>query len=176
MIGRDRSSDGDRRRRDLGDPTGQDFEDPLSNYDPREYRDPLERALAERTVAAITHQPSVCIGPEQPVREAIDALAGLEVACLMIVEENRLLGIFSEWDVLQKVASRHGDLADRPVRDVMTENPVFVYETDSVASTLAVIARCGYRHVPVLDLQERVVGIVSPQRISCFLQEEIANA
>ena len=59
------------------------------------------------------------------------------------------------------------------VSEVMTPNPVFLYETDSLASALCVMALYGFRHVPVLDLKENIVGIVSPQRVAMFLQEQI---
>lgn len=75
--------------------------------------------------------------------------------------------------MLNKVASKDRRLQGRLVSEVMTPNPVFLYETDSLASALCVMALYGFRHVPVLDLKENIVGIVSPQRVAMFLQEQI---
>ena len=52
----------------------------------------------------------------------------------------------------------------------MTTNPVYVYESDPSAAALSVMAVSGYRHVPILDLHDRIAGIASPQRVTAFLQ------
>jgi CBS domain-containing protein len=51
----------------------------------------------------------------------------------------------------------------------MTKDPVFVYDTDSSGAALCVMAVAGHRHVPVLDREHRIIGIVTPQRITSFL-------
>ena len=148
---------------------GDEFSDPLKNYEAREYADPLERALAEEEIGTIRHEPFATISPETPVQEAINKLAALHIACLLVAEKNRLVGVFSDRDVLMKVAFEYEDIKNRPVRDVMTTDPIYVNETDSAVSALSVMAMCGYRHVPVLDLNDNLVGIISPQRITDFL-------
>ena len=147
------------------------FRDPLENYDPKVYEDSLEEALAEESVEEICHEPFVTISPETPVQQAVEKLAGLHVACLLVADEGKLVGVFSDRDVLEKVALEFDDLKDRAVREFMTSNPIYVYATDSSAAALSVIAVCGFRHVPVLDVDHNVVGIVSPQRVTRFLQQ-----
>lgn len=68
------------------------------------------------------------------------------------------------------MALEFDQLIDTPVSEVMTPGPVFVYDTDSSAAVLNVMAVSGYRHVPVLNLQGQILGIASPQRITAFLQ------
>ena len=147
------------------------FRDPLENYDPKVYSDALEEALAEETVAEICHEPFVTISPDTRVYRAVEKLAGLHVACLLVAEKGKLVGVFSDRDVLDKIALEFDDVKDRTIRELMTSNPVYVHESDSSAAALTVTAVCGFRHVPVLDLQHNVVGIVSPQRITNFLQQ-----
>ena len=151
-------------------PDPDDFQDPLENYDPREFDDPLEQALVEQETGTIRHEPYTTIAPDTPVHEAIEKLAGLHIACLLVAENDRLLGVFSERDVLSRVAFEYDDIKDQPVRDFMTADTIYVYETDSAVAALSVMALCGYRHVPVLDLNDNLVGIVSPQRVTEFLQ------
>jgi CBS domain-containing protein len=147
----------------------EEFRDPVENYDPKEYKDPLERALCEESVAAIQHEPYECISPETTVEAAVKKLAGLHIACLLVAKDGNLLGVFSDRDVLDKVALEYDELRSRPVSEVMTNNPIYVYETDSAAAALAVMVVAGYRHVPVLNLRDKLVGIVSPQRVTAFL-------
>ena len=147
-----------------------EFKDPLSNYDSATYHDPLEKAIAQQTDGAVESQPCATIAPDTPVHQAVQRLSNLEVACLVVAENRRLLGVFTERDVLDKVALQFDEVKDRPVSEVMTPKPDFVYETDAVAAALFVMAASGHRHVPVLDPNERIVGIVSPIRVTTFLQ------
>jgi len=157
-------------------PDPEEFQDPLENYDPKVYNDPLEEALAEETVDQIRHEPMATIGPDTPVGEAVRKLAGLHVACLLVEQDGELLGVFSDRDVLDKVALELDDVKDQPVRNFMTDNPVYVYETDSSAAAFSVMAVVGFRHVPVLNLKQKLVGIVSPQRATEFLQQHLPKA
>ncbi len=146
------------------------FQDPLEDYEPRTYDDPLEEALVEEEIGNIRHEPFSSISPDTTVGEAVQQLAGKHVACLLVAEDEKLVGVFADRDVLSKVAFEYDDIRDRPVREFMTDDPIYVYETDSAVSALTVMALCGYRHVPVLDLNDNLVGIISPQRVTEFLR------
>jgi CBS domain-containing protein len=151
-----------------------EFHDPLSDYGD-EFADPLEEALVRRPISAIQSQPVAKVAPTDCVKAAMRKMDEQEVACLLVIEGDRLVGIFSERDVLDKVAPRFDQVKDQPVRDVMTPDPVVVYETDSPGSAINVMAVSGFRHVPVLDVNDRVVGIISPQRVTAFLREHFAQ-
>ena len=146
------------------------FDDPLENYEPKEYNDPLERAIVEESVMQIQHQPHSSISPDTTINEAVKKLASEHVACLLVEDEGKLLGLFTDREVLDKVALET-DMLDRPVRDVMTTDPTYVREDDSIAAALCVMAIHGYRHAPILDADKKVLGVVSPQRITKFLSE-----
>lgn len=157
------------------DRSTEEFQDPLENYDPKVYDDPLERALAEETVATIQHKPLVTIPPDEPISAAVDRLAGLHVACLLVEDQGRLVGVFSDRDVLDKVSLEYDEIKGRPVSDVMTVDPIYVNEDDSAAAALSVMAVGGFRHVPVLDMDNTLVGIVSPQRVTEFLRRHLVD-
>jgi CBS domain-containing protein len=156
-------------------PSPEDFQDPLEDYEPKTYDDPLEEALAEETVAGIRHEPFVSIPPDTPIHAAVKKLSGLQVACLLVEEDRKLVGVFSGRDVLDRVSQEYDQIKHRPIRDVMTSNPFYVYETDSPAAALAVMAVAGFRHVPVLNLDDELVGIVSPQRVTAFLHRHFKS-
>ena len=158
------------------DTAADDFQDPLENYEPKSYTDPVERALAEETVEAIQHQPFETISPDTTVSDAVRKLSGLHIACLLVEADVKLVGVFSDRDVLDKVALEYDTVKDRPVREVMTTQPVYVYVTDPAAAALSVMAVSGHRHVPILDLDDRLVGIASPQRVTAFLQRHLGAA
>ena len=150
------------------------FQDPLEDYEPKTYDDPLEEAIAEEPVSHIQHQPHASIPPDMSVAEAVKKLALEHVACLLVEEDGKLIGVFTEREVLDKVALEQEQL-ERPVREVMTPDPVYVYADDPAAAALCVMAVSGYRHAPVVDSEERVLGIVSPQRVTGFLLKHFAE-
>jgi CBS domain-containing protein len=150
-----------------------EFQDPLENYEPKKYEDVLEQALVEQQIGSIRHEPFTVISAQAPIHEAVEKLAGLHIACLLVAENDKLVGVFSDRDVLRNVAFEYEQVKDRPVSEVMTRDPIYVYESDSAASALTVMALCGYRHVPVLDLNEKLIGIISPQRITDFLMRNL---
>jgi CBS domain-containing protein len=152
-----------------------EFRDPLENYDPKIYKDPLEKALAEETVGAIQFMPVATVGPGTPVHAAVDKLAGLQVACLLVEQDGRLVGVFSDRDVLDRVALEFDQVKDRPVGEIMTTDPVYAYETDSAAAALSIMAVSGFRHVPVTNIEQKVVGIVSPHRVTEFLRKHVLD-
>jgi len=148
--------------------------DHLSDYEPVDYTDPVRQRLAEEPVEAIACQPCMSVSPTTTVREAIETLNESEVSSLLVVQDDRLLGIFTERDVLEKVVERYERVAHHPVEQFMTTDPTIVYSSDPSAAAVAAIAVAGHRHVPVLDLNDKVHGITSPRRVFEFL-DAVAN-
>lgn len=161
--------------KDTGGPAEPDFVDPLGCYDRPSYRDEVEAALAEMMIADVKTTPLAMIYSDARANDAVQQLAEHHIACLMVMEGNQLIGVFTERDVLMKLADSYDDWHDRPVREFMTPSPAVVFESDSVASAVCVLAVQGYRHVPVLDVDDEVVGIASPNRILDFLQKQLAS-
>ena len=147
------------------------FEDPLSNYEPAEYPSELERALAEETVDAIQTTPYSQIGPTSTVLDAIKLLDESQVSSLLVVDEGRLVGIFTERDVLEKIVEQYPKFCNASVSELMTSDPTVIYETDPAASAVAAIAVAGHRHVPVLRVDDTILGVVSPRRVFDFIQK-----
>ena len=156
--------------------TAEDFIDPLQDFEPKTYADNIQAALAEQDVMSIQHAPFATISHEQSVEEGVRQLAEMNVGCLLVVDDGKLVGVFSDRDVLDKASLEYDDVKDKPVSEVMTPNPVYVYETDAAASALCVMAVNRHRHVPILDLNENVVGIIGPYRVTSFLMEKHAQS
>lgn len=147
--------------------------DLLSDYDPPHYEDPVRAMLVEEPVDAMEHQPYLSVSPRTTVGEAVELLHQTGVSSLLVVEEDRLRGIFTERDVLEKVVERYGRARSAPVEDYMTVDPTIVYGSDPSAAAIAAIAVAGHRHVPVLDMDEKVQGVVSPRRVFQFINQAV---
>lgn len=147
-----------------------EFEDPLSNYGPPEYADELERVLCETEVSQMPITPLAWVEKDATVQDALDVMARYECSCVIVQDAGKAVGIFSSRDVLNKVADDPATRT-RPITDFMTPDPRTVYATDCPAKALNLMAVGGFRHIPVLDADDKVVGILGPRRTTKFLQE-----
>jgi CBS domain-containing protein len=111
----------------------------------------IERCLMEDQVLALRHRAPTTIEPATTLRQAMDLMLSENVGALLVVDEaGKLLGIFSERDLLKKVAGVHDDY-ELPVRQFMTPQPETVGLTDTLNLVLNKMDGGGYRHLPVID-------------------------
>lgn len=146
------------------------FDDPLENYDPPEFSDPVEQALHDEGVSSLQTQPHTTVSSGTTVRDTMALMVGREISCVLVEEDDKLVGVFGDRDVLDKVALEYDDVIDQPVSSVMSTGPVYVREDDTAAKALSIMAVSGYRHVPVVSPDGKPTGIVSPQRMAHFLK------
>jgi CBS domain-containing protein len=112
----------------------------------------VERSLMEDPVSLLQPRPPVTVRPDTPVGAVIQLMLSRDIGALMVVDDaGKLLGIFSERDLLTKVAGIHEDYARLPVRQFMTPKPETVSSGDSLAFTLHKMDVGGYRHMPVVQ-------------------------
>ncbi len=156
-------------------PDPEAFEDPLSNYEPTEYPSELHRVLSEGSVSEIELRPFLQVSSSTTIRDAIQSMHGYDVASLLVVTNGKVVGIFTERDVLEKVAEQYDKLACHPVSEVMTTDPTVIYETDTAATAVAAFAIAGHRHVPVITPSGTPAGVVSPLRVIRYFERFTAD-
>lgn len=117
---------------------------------------------AERTVIphAVSEQSLATLEPSASVLEAARMMAYLRIGALMIVEDDKLVGIFSERDALTRVVAKELDPATTTIADAMTRDPVTIAPDATVQQALDIMAERGFRHLPVID-DGKIVAIVS---------------
>ena len=123
----------------------------LTQLDRPAARDRVERSLMEDPVVKLQPRQAVTLRPTTTVKQVIEVMLSHDIGAVLIVDDaGKLLGIFSERDLLMKVADPTVDHTARPVSDFMTPNPETVRPTDSLAFVLHQMDVGGYRHLPVL--------------------------
>jgi len=100
------------------------------------------------------------ISPEASVLDALRLMAEKEVGALVVLENERLAGIFSERDYARKVILHGKSSKDTSVREIMTSKVVYVRPEQSVEECMALMTDKRIRHLPVLQ-ENRVIGIIS---------------
>lgn len=88
--------------------------------------------------------------PEQTVAEAVRAMAERQVGVVPILDQERLIGIFSERDLLRRVVARGRSLDKTLLSEVMTPDPVTAVPTEDRPTALRKMRSVGCRHLPVL--------------------------
>ncbi len=107
--------------------------------------------------------------PSMTVLDASRQMAEAGIGCLPVVDgANQLVGIVTERDLLNKVVSQGRDPGEATVGDIMTGDPKTVtYDTD-VADAAELMKVGNFRHLPVVDAQDHVVGVISIRDIASF--------
>ena len=98
------------------------------------------------------------VDPMLPVAEAIGRMHAAGTDCLLVCEDGRLVGIFTDRDAVVKVAGTR--LVASPVRAFMTPDPVALRRDDTLAVAIHKMAVGGFRHIPILD-DRRPLGVVT---------------
>ena len=101
-----------------------------------------------------------CVPPEALVSEAVAKMHKHNIGALLIVKTERLVGIFTERDVLFRVVGGNLDPKSTPVSEVMTPDPVCVTPLTTLQEAMALITVKRIRHLPVLE-SDRILAMVS---------------
>lgn len=107
------------------------------------------------------------VPPDTTVRKAVEILARDPNGAVVVTEGGVPIGIFTERDVLKRVAG-NDELLDAPISGVMTHDPVLLRETDTVAVALNKMGDGGFRHIPLMD-EGRLVGMVTVRDVITWM-------
>jgi CBS domain-containing protein len=111
------------------------------------------------------------VEPTEMVYRAIELMCEKNIGGLLIVENGKLVGIFTERDYARKLILKGKSSKDTPIRDLMTSNLVTVSPDTSIDDCMRVMTGRKIRHLPVLDKGE-LVGIISIGDVVHFVIEE----
>jgi CBS domain-containing protein len=129
----------------------------------------LARNLKVESVSRLNPNPPYQVRPSQTVAEAVALMRQEDVGCLLVCEEGRVVGIFTERDLMRRVLA-HGKPLSLPVSECMTADPVTVQSKEPIGLAVRRMEEGGYRHLPVVD-NGKPVGLLSVKRIVHYLVE-----
>ncbi len=115
----------------------------------------IKQILAEKT------KPLTTVAAGDTVLSAMVLMRERDIGAVMVVDGGKLVGIFTERDCLHKVASLGRDPKLTLVQEVMTAKVRYVTLDMEVSQCLALMTERFFRHLPVLDEKQNILGIVS---------------
>ena len=116
--------------------------------------------FSQRIKEVMQSEQLLTASPDTTVRQAAGQMSARGLSAVVVVDDNRLLGIFTERDAVLRVIAADRDPSTTTLAQVMTEQPVTVEPSKTFGYALALMHEKGIRHVPVVD-NGRPVGIVS---------------
>jgi CBS domain-containing protein len=119
------------------------------------------------TVAELMSRQLVTSDGSATLGEAASVMAQRRVGSVLVLEGERLAGIFSERDIVRALSHSHDAVRD-PVAHWMTQRPVTIGPDASAEEALEKMLKGGFRHLPVVE-GERLVGMVSMRDLSAAL-------
>lgn len=101
----------------------------------------------------------VLVDPNLPVADAISQMHTSGDDCLLVMEDGRLIGVFTDRDAVVKAADKR--LGMYKVRDFMTKDPVVLRHDETLAVAIHKMAVGEFRHIPILDDNKQPMGVVA---------------
>lgn len=138
-----------------------------------------ERSLeATRLGDAIIKQPirnlpslksPICVDRSATAGEAIAQMTEHGIGCVLVVDKGRLVGVFTERDVLRKLAAKPRSAAKVSVAELMTPDPECLTLDDGIGFAMNLMSIGGFRHIPLIDGEQRPTGVVAMRAIVDYI-------
>jgi len=153
-----------------------EFQDEYSESVEVEFRK-LEGALLNDAVNLLAPSEPICLPATATVHEAITKMLANRRAAVVIVDgDGRLIGIFTERDVLTRVVGQSRDVQRTTLAEVMTRDPEALSPQDRICYAVNRMNNAGYRTVPLVDAERRPIGIVTVSDVVKWLAEIFPEA
>ena len=100
------------------------------------------------------------VRPEVSVTECVRQMNELKVGAMLVMEDDQLIGIFTERDAITRVLGAGLDPVSTHISGVMTKNPVWVSTSTTLEEAMGIVTNRRIRHLPVVE-DGKVLGVVS---------------
>ena len=130
-------------------------------------------------ISSLGQKKFIVLNEQENLREAIDKIQKYHIGCILLENDNKITGIFTERDIVQKIVGKRHNLEKECVADYMTKSPDVLHLKDPIAFALNKMISGGYRHIPIVDKKGKPIGVIAMENIinhlgDCFF-EDIVN-
>lgn len=131
----------------------------------------LARSVMEDNLSRLDHDETISVSPDMQAVEVARLMKAANTGCALVVEGGKLVGIFTEHDVLKKMAGTGKNLAPVAVKELMSSNPETLQEKDSVAEALNKMSLGRYRHIP-FQKSDGTFSVASIKSVLKYIAQE----
>lgn len=133
----------------------------------------MNAKLVQSEVSLLRPKLPVCVPPTTPMSEIIQTFQSKKPGCILVTNGGQLTGIITERDIVTKFV--HGKKNVKTmVRELMTPNPEYLFEDDSIAFALNRMSVVGSRNIAILDKHGIPTGVITIEDILNYIASELA--
>jgi CBS domain-containing protein len=129
-----------------------------------------ERRLKEKKIGEIINPRLIQATPAISVERAVEIMRENNSAYIVIADKKRVVGMFTESDLSQKILNKDVDWA-RPVSEFMSLDPVVLRQDDTVGHAIDLMAEYDCYHIPLVNEKQELVNVLSVRTLVRFLAE-----
>jgi CBS domain-containing protein len=136
----------------------------------------LARSVMEDGLSHLAYDTPILVSGDTPAGEVAQRMKAAPSGCALVVQNGKLVGIFTEHDLLKQFMSTPDGpsltwCSDSPVSQLMSSNPETLHEHDSVAAALNKMSMGRYRHLPV-ERADGSYGVASIKSVLKYIATE----
>ena len=113
-----------------------------------------------------------CVAPDTPVSEAAQLMASEDVGSLPVLEGEQLAGMITDRDIVVRAIAQGKDPRGMPVREVATREVAAIHADEDLSEALTLMASQQVRRLPVIDEDNRLVGVLSQADVAMEAKEK----
>lgn len=113
-----------------------------------------------------------CVSPDTPVSEAARLMKTEDVGSLPVLEGERLTGVLTDRDIVVRAVAEEKDPRGMPVREVASGDLVTIGPDEDLSDALKLMATYQVRRLPVVDEEDRLVGVVAQADVAMEAKEK----
>lgn len=126
----------------------------------------------QKTISEFLSDGSVpSVGPDDVVSKAIEAMKSGGSDCVLVLDDGKPIGIFTERDFLNRVTAEQRKPSETAMRDVMTRDPETLRPHDCISYAINRMAVRGFRNVPIIDGDGKAIAVIDVRDVVDHMSE-----
>ena len=143
---------------------------PLTDMHLSDPQSAVERGLLKDRISDLLPKKPICVTSTTPAGEVLKLMNEQGIGCCFVIDGGEsIVGVFSERDALLRLGNQASEQWDTPISQFMTPNPESLKESAKIAFAVHQMDLGHYRHLPILDDEEKAVGVISVRDILRYL-------
>jgi len=131
---------------------------------------PAAQRLKDKRIGEVVNPRLIQSSPDISVQRAVELMRENKSAYIVVADNRRVVGMFTESDVTRKIIGKNVD-EKRPVRDFMTKDPIVLRQDDTVGRAVDLMAENDFYHIPLVNEKQELINVLSVRTLVRFLAE-----
>jgi len=123
----------------------------------------------------ISRKPAIVASPDDSVMVAVEKMVENKVGAIAVIENEKLVGIFTERDLMKRVVHPGKSVLNTRLGEAMTTNPKIAPEKMEVNDAFHSMTNEHFRHIPIVDRAGKVVGMLSVRHLMKEIAEQLSH-